>query len=180
MYDTVIRHLQLSKEVMIKQYNKKLKFNDYVEGDKVWLKVKFYKTGENRKLAPRRGGPWVVVRKLPNGVNFEIKNVATREVKIVHHDRLTPVREHDTHQPTQLCRGEVPTLHPSATDTESDTESDDGTFRGDASHSDYEPSSADESSADSEVNEEERRYPSRNRTQRNIPGAVPWSAVPRL
>ena len=57
----------------MKQYNKKLKFNDYIEGDKVWLKAKYYKTGENRKLAPRRGGPWTVLRKLPNGVNFEIK-----------------------------------------------------------------------------------------------------------
>ena len=180
IYDAVIRQLKLSKEAMAKQYNKRLKFNDYIEGDKVWLKVKFYKTGENRKLAPRRGGPWVVLRKLPNGVNFEIKNVATREVKIVHHDRLTPVREHDIHQPIQPSREENTLYHPAVAESESDTDSDDGTFRRDASHSDYEPSSADESSADSEANEEERRYPRRERTQRGIPGAVPWSAVPRL
>ena len=74
------------ESIMIKQCNRELKFNDYMEGDNVRLKVKFYKTGENRKLAPRRGGPWVLVRKLPNGVNFEIKNIATREVIIVHQD----------------------------------------------------------------------------------------------
>ena len=40
-------------------------------------------------MAPRRNGPWVFVRKLPNGVNFEVEN-SKREVKIVHHDRLSP------------------------------------------------------------------------------------------
>ena len=77
----------------MKQYNKKLNFNDYIEGN---MKVKYYKTGENRKLAPRRGGPWIVLRKLPNDVNFEIKNIATKEVKIVPCDRLTPVKENNT------------------------------------------------------------------------------------
>ena len=180
MYDAVISQLKLSKEAMMKQYNKKVKFNNYAEGDKVWLKVKYYKTGENRKLAPRRGGPWIVVRKLPNGVNFEIRNVATKEVKIVHHDRLTPVRENDIHTPIQPRRRNVTLQLPADDDSESETDSDDGTFQGDASQSDYEPTSGDESSADSEVNEEERRYPARERVQREIPGAVPWSAVPRI
>ena len=180
MYDTVISHLKLSKEAMMKQYNKKLKFNDYIEGDKVWLKVKYYKTGENRKLAPRRGGPWTVLRKLPNGVNFEIKHETTKEVKIVHHDRLTPVRENDTGRPTQHHQRNDHTHHPSEYDSNSETDSDDDTFRGNATNSDFEPSSGNESSAESEVNDEERRYPARVRTQREIPGTVPWSAVPRL
>ena len=180
MYNTVISRLKLSKEAMMKQYNKKLKFNDYIEGDKVWLKVKHYKTGENRKLAPRRGGPWTVLRKLPNGVNFEIKHGTTKEVKIVHHDRLTPVRENDTGRPTQHHQRNEPTHHPTEYDSNSETDSDEDTFRGNATNSDFEPSSSNESSAESEVNDEERRYPARVRTQREIPGTVPWSAVPRL
>ena len=56
------------------------------------MKVKFYKTGENRKLAPRYSGPWTVLQKLPNGVNFEINNPSTSETKIVHHDRLIPFK----------------------------------------------------------------------------------------
>lgn len=93
VYDVVITNLQLSKERMQAQYNKNIRFIDHKTGDKVWLKVKYYKTGENRKLAPRRRGPWTVVKKLPNGVNFEIVNDQTKEKKIVHHDQLSPVKE---------------------------------------------------------------------------------------
>ena len=183
MYDTVIEQLKLSKQFMMRQYNKRLRFNDYGEGDKVWLKVKHYKTGENRKLAPRREGPWAVLQKLPNGVNFKIRNELTNETKVVHHDRLTPVREEVEDQRLQLRHLQPKSHHglPECS-TELDTDSDDSTFRGDASHSDYEPGSDDVSSADSadfEANDE-RRYPARDRRQREIPGAVPWSAVPRL
>ncbi len=59
----------------------------------MWLSVKYYKTGENRKLSPRRRGPWTVMQKLPNVLNFKIFNNHTRETKIVHHDRLTPFKE---------------------------------------------------------------------------------------
>ena len=55
----------------------------------MWLKKKHYKNGENRKLAPRRDGPWTVTERLPNGVNFSISN-SYGERKIVHHDRLIP------------------------------------------------------------------------------------------
>ena len=58
----------------------------------MWLKVKYYKTGENRKLSPRRNGPWTVLSRLPNGVNFRIVNDRTREEKVVHHDRMNPVK----------------------------------------------------------------------------------------
>lgn len=45
----VVKTLQLSEQVMQKHYNK--------TGQNVWLKVKHYKTGENRKLAPSCDGP---------------------------------------------------------------------------------------------------------------------------
>ena len=93
VYDAIISNLNLSKEKMQIQYNKNLRFVDHRAGYNVWLKVKYYKTGENRKLAHCRRGPWTVVKKLPNGVNFEICNDQTKEKKIVHHDRLSPVRE---------------------------------------------------------------------------------------
>ena len=86
----VIENLKLSKIKMQKQYNKNIRFNDYESGQQVWLKVKHYKTGENRKLAPRRSGPWTVVRKLPNGVNFEIENTK-KELIVVHYDCLLPL-----------------------------------------------------------------------------------------
>ncbi len=75
---------------MQQQYNRNIRLNNFKNGQKVWLKVKHYKTGENRKLAPRRNGPGTVKRKLPNGVGFEIEN-DRKEIKVVHNDRLSPV-----------------------------------------------------------------------------------------
>ena len=74
VYNTVITNLQLSKKRMQAQYYQKIRFINYKVGDKVWLKVKHYKTDKIRKLAPRRRGPWTVTKKLPNGVTFEIMN----------------------------------------------------------------------------------------------------------
>ena len=54
---------------------------------------KFFKTGESRKLSPRRTGPWTVIEKLLNGVNFRVCCDRTKEEKIVHHDRLYPVKK---------------------------------------------------------------------------------------
>ena len=61
------------------------------------LKVNHYKTGEDSKLSPHRIGPCLVIDKLPNGVNFRIINDHSRQQKIVHYDRLMPVRDSDLH-----------------------------------------------------------------------------------
>ena len=153
---------------MQKQYNKNLNFKDYANGEKVWLKVKFYKTGENRKLSPRRNGPWTILSKLPNGVNFHIINDKTREEKIVHHDRINPVK--GTQQTSTDKTHSVP--EPSAEVMESsDTDSD--------AHSDYQPSVASSSGEESSSDEDNvvSRYSQRNRTQRVIPGTVSWDDV---
>ena len=93
VYSQVIENLKLSKSKMQQQYNMNIRFNDYKLGEKVWLKTKQYKSGEHRKLSPQRNGPWRVLEKLPNGVNFRIINDQTRQSKLVHHDRLSLVRE---------------------------------------------------------------------------------------
>ena len=113
-----------------------------------------------------------------NGVNFEIKNIATKEVKIVPCDRLTPVKENNT-KSQRLQHNNHPE-DAAEHDSSSETDSDYDTFRGDALPSDYEPSSSDKSSAESEVNDEEKGCPVRNHVHRHIPGEVPWSAVPKL
>ena len=74
IYSQVITSLELRKEGTQQHYYKNIRYVDYIVGQKVWLKVKHYKTGEHRKLAPRRDGPWTVIEKLPNGVNFRIEN----------------------------------------------------------------------------------------------------------
>ena len=150
---------------MMRQYNKRLRFNDYGEGDKVWLKVKHYKSGETRKLSPRRTGPWTVLQKLPNGVNFEIRNDITREKKIVHHDRMSPakVKEIETDASGDLIPVPRKRNNPvRTTNYSSESESE---------FSDYEIGDGDVPAGDG------RRYPQRLRTQRQIPGAVPWDQV---
>ena len=140
--------------------------------------MKHYKTGENRKLSPRRGGPWVVLEKLPNGVNFKIKNDSTGETKVVHHDRLSPVKEDSIHpeivhnNPDRYARDED---RSSSDDSDSDS-----TFRGNNEHSDFEEDSNDsvtDSDSDDAVVGSPRRYPQRIRRPRALPGTVPWSAI---
>ena len=77
----VLAQLKLTDKQMQIKYNKKLKFIDYLPGQKVWLNTKYFKTGENRKCAPRRDGPWAIVEKLNNGVNFHIRNDNSKEFK---------------------------------------------------------------------------------------------------
>ena len=170
MFNAVVQELKLSKLKMMRQYNRNLRVIDYKEGDKVLMKVKHYKTGENRKLAPRRGGPWVVLQKLPNGVNFKVRNVSSNETKVVHHDRLSPFREANNDTSGEQC----------PVDVSGDEYSSDGETESDITHdgsSVYEPSDTSTASDDSDVNEESRRYPARVRVQREIPGAIPWDAV---
>ena len=86
----VNKQLKSSRERMQSQCNKKLNFFDYKVGAKVWVKKKNYKTGENRKLAPRKTGPWTIWRKCNNGVNYEVVNDSDKKVKIIHHNILYP------------------------------------------------------------------------------------------
>ena len=57
VFDIVLKNLQLNSTKMQVQYNKDIRFHNYRKGDKVWLNVKYYKSGENRKVSPRRRGP---------------------------------------------------------------------------------------------------------------------------
>ena len=58
---------------MLMQYNKNLRFHFNQVGQELWLKNGRDQEGEN-KLAPKRTGPWTVIKKMPNGVNFEIQS----------------------------------------------------------------------------------------------------------
>ena len=169
-HEHVLHHLGVSKKQMQAQYNKNIRFNDYKCGDKVWVKLKHYKTGESRKLSPRRTGPWTIVEKLPNGVNFKVSNDSTRAQQVFHHDRLSPVKTSEDLDPRAVNPGMHGTKKNSIRQpqrpavTESDeTDSDSGDDAGP------------ESSNDSD--NAEPRYPRRVRVPRQIDGAIPWDAV---
>ena len=162
LWDAASAKLQITQHDMIKRYNKNIRFHDYCVGDSVWLKTDFIKAGEN-KLAPKRGGPWTVLEKMPNGVTFKIRDDAN-VTKIVHHDRLKPVRHGYADEPQTL--GQPVDEDLSSSDTSS-------------YHSDYSPSS-DDSSDSGEEGPVLNRYPLRNRRQRVIPGAIPWNSLPRV
>lgn len=169
VFEQVMSSLALSKKTMQRHYNKNIRFNDYKEGQKVWLKNKHYKSGENRKLAPRRNGPWFVLRKLPNGVNFRIEN-SRKEQKVVHHDRLLPFIERDAElmsdeEPNQIELSEEELSVVSESSSES-------------SASDYEEDLQDE--LNQQLQEDivaRRNYPRRNRRVRELPDAIPWNVI---
>ena len=48
IWELVIKHLNLSKIRMTRQYNTKLRFHDHQENQKMWLKRKVIKSGENK------------------------------------------------------------------------------------------------------------------------------------
>ena len=189
VFDSVIEKLQLSKTKMQRQYNKNLRFIDYKKGQKVWLKVKHYKTGENRKLSPRRNGPWLVMDKIPNGVNFRIKNDRNEE-KIVHHDRIYPVSGSTPQQRTvseKVPEAQSPPVTldnaPLLSTTTLLDDVTEGSLNSDSDRfSNYEPTTDSSSDNDSSSNDEQseagvHRYPQRVRHRRIIHGAVPWSDV---
>lgn len=167
LWDGVTTHLKISKQEMLSHYNKKLQFNNFQQGEKVWLKIDVIKSGEN-KLAPKLSGPWTVLQKMPNGVTFEIKNEKSGITKIVHHDKLKSVKMGITDHDVPSLNGDENEIIHNDTDSDSCSSS--------SKHSDYSPSEA--SSTDSELGDDDnRRYPARQRRQRVIPGAVPWSSV---
>ena len=156
--DNVLKQLNVNAEKMRIKYNKKLRFFDYSPGQKVWLKTKHFKTGENRKCSPRRDGPWTVIEKLRNGVNFSIQNDKTKQFKVVHHDRLKPAFFSTEH--TQKKKPSPP--HSPVTNPE---------VNDDASPEDNYLDDSDSESDDDET-APAPRYPRRDRVPRVIPGAV--------
>ena len=172
IFDHVITKLEISKEKMQRQYNTKLRFIDYGRGQKVWLKVKHYKTGEDRKLAPRRTGPWKVIQKLPNGVNFEIEN-ANGEKKVVHHDRIVPMLENGfRNKPSVQVQ-----VSPNSEGEDSDIDFSDS----DSDASVYEPQEAEfenQAELEDQENEVHREVrPRRQRQARYLPDSIPWGSL---
>ena len=112
-----------------------------------------------KQVGPKANGPWTIIKKMPTGVTFQIENEESGMKKIVHHDKLNPVRG-------DASIHDGPRHDPDATSTD---DGDDSTSSASSSeHSDYSPSS-DDSEAEPD---EDRCYPVRQRTARVIPGAI--------
>ena len=158
----VNENLGISKTAMLKQYNKNLRFYDYKAGEKVWLKRRHFKPGENRKLSPRKTGPWTVICKKPNGVNFEIEN-SKKKRQVVHHDRLAPFR----HRSPGLDEADE-VVQP----TPSQDEVSPSSFG-----EEYSSTDSDSDTGAPPAQENERRYPLRNRRQPQREGYVPWDVI---
>ena len=165
----------IAQKKMMKQYNQKIVYHDYEPDDMVWLRKKNFRPGESRKLSPRRSGPWTILRKMPNAVNFEIFNPKSKERKVVHHNRLTPAQNSvnvlptnsvwESHAKSQKRKATKPIQRTDDESSSSDSSSD-------------EESDGVVTNTDQTENEERpRRYPLRNRVPRIIEGAVPWNAV---
>ena len=167
----VATNLGLNRIHMQQQYNKNINFHIYCKGDKVWLKRKYFKTGETQKLAPRRNGSWTILEKLKNGVNFRIQNDVNKKKQVVQNNRLYPAQiidDHDNTQPGNKLQNA------------GDTGNQPLPIKVDDTLHETEFSSSDESDANPERPEEPqqiRRYPLRNRWQRTIEGSIPWDNI---
>ena len=119
-------------------------------------------------------GPWIVQRKLANGVNFEITNTKSNVTKVVHHNRLSPINS-----PTKKIKSTAsfPYMKKKtvaldnereiiSSDDRSSTESDIDSISGD------EPENIDDGPI--------RRYPRGVRIQRQIDGAIPGDQIPPI
>ena len=163
VYQHVATQLNLTRQQMLKQYNKNICFHNYHTGEKVWLRTKYFKTGENKKLSPRRNGPWTVVECLPNGLNFRIQNDSNKNQKVVHHNRITPVKSHESVSPVKGPKAKAQTTPSKDLNVESKRRK----------FEEY-SSSSEESASDTENDGPiVRRYPLRERRQRVIEGTVP-------
>ena len=128
-------------------------------------------------MAPRKTGPRTVLRKLPNGVNFEIQSKKLKQTKIVHHNRLSPVRGESRskvsnspkvkHPNTNILRSESFLAASTDSDTSDDSVSVDGNTE--------EESDQDENGAPNV-----HRYPRRERVARHVEGTIPWSAIDEI
>ena len=177
VYRHVALSLGLNREQMQKQYNKNIRFHDYHVGEKVWLKTKYYKTGENKKLSPRRNGPWTIVDKLPNGLNFRIENDSTGNKKVVHHNRLTPSRSHAA-QDSDVNKIDKSVAVPSKSKEKPANEYPEGQKDQTQIVITEDTSSSDESEQeDNVIPEHIRRYPLGQRRRRVIEGTIPWNVI---
>ena len=149
--DHVAKFLGIAREKMAKQYNKTLKTHKLVINDRVWLERRSFRSHENKKLSPRKTGPWTIMKVYPNGVNFRIKEDSSGRTKVVHHNKLTPVKDTPQNERTLPL-----------------PESDDSSLSSALSSLE---------GSDNEDGSRERRYPVRNRTRRTVPGTVSWDVL---
>lgn len=172
-YETVNKTLSTYRARMETNYNKSIKHRQYSVGDEVWLRKRNFKQGESEKLAPRRTGPWTIIEAKDNGRNFRIRNNRNGKISIIHHDRIEPVKREDLTNRDNDCPR---TPDRETQDDLSDNENENETY---SSSSDDE-NDYDEIEDDNHVQNPQSRYPTRHRTQRQIPGTIPWDAVPDL
>jgi hypothetical protein len=88
VFEAVSKELSVTRERMKINHDKNLNVSDISPGQVVWIKRKWTKKGQSESLSTRWLGPWVVVKKMDNGVNFELRNQATGKSTVVHHDRI--------------------------------------------------------------------------------------------
>ncbi len=118
---------------------------------------------------------------MPNGVNFEIVNDQSKEKKVVHHYRLSPIRGGEIEENEsrdvydnnfQRINQEIRPKITYATDvTDSDSVESDSSDS-DSSY-DYNPDSSLEE-LERENDMQQRRYPLQNRRNWQLPNCFPW------
>ena len=168
-FDSVNNNLAACRARMEKNYNKSTKLHPYSVEDEVWIRKKNFKCGESEKLAPRRTGPWSIVEIKENGRNFLLRNCSNGRTTVVHHDRMEPVRRYSNSDGD--VRAELPIPD------EDRYQNDQVTGTDDESDGNSDSSDSDATIDDMVAALPERRFPTRQRTRRQVPGTVSWDDI---
>ena len=105
-------------------------------------------------------------------------NEQTKEKKVVHHDRLSPIKEGKVEEGvardmTINRKAIAKDCTPENTDTSDLTDSE----TSDSDDSDGYNPDTDDDNQHGEHEAQQRQYPLRNRRARQIPNNIPWSAI---
>ena len=81
------KHISIASDSQKRNYDKRLRYFPYNEGDRVWLYNPQVKAGLSSKLSKRWTGPFVILKKI-NDVVYRIQSNKRSKPKVVHYDRL--------------------------------------------------------------------------------------------
>eukprot|EP00795_Rhopilema_esculentum_P000223 gene223-9861_t len=166
VFEKVVESLQLNKKKMQEYCNKNLRFDDFQEGQLVWLTAKHYKTGENRKLASALGLSSRYYRTVSTIKSETLAKKQKSSTMIETKDILINDLRNHSKQQTQRPRA------PSSDTDSSILSSDDA-----SSYIDGEGSGRGSGREIEVEKDNNRNYPTRNRTARVLPGSIPWTAL---
>jgi hypothetical protein len=88
-YEVVSEQVASQMRYQKRNYDRKVKAQNLVPGQAVWLRIFPHLKGKSSSLMSRYSGPWLITQKLSD-VNFRVQKSRKSRTPVVHSDRLKP------------------------------------------------------------------------------------------